>query len=581
MGDIKLENVDIINSINYIQDTPFVINLKVLYYILKCFINNTDLGSNGSTDIIFNMHNESNLFSDYKKNGNLAKMNEILRHNSIYNFTISNLSAALLLRNNIFYHPIFIDWRGRLYTSNSLLSFQSNQFTRSLISFSNGQKLNDLGVKALKIYIANCYGLDKKSYNFRLNWIEDNLNRILDIDNNMWLEAKEQTLFLASALELKGYYDNPETFISTLPIYLDATCNGLQHLASMTNDFNLAKFVNILESSRNEEPQDLYSSMIRNIQDKLDNIIISDSSYSNLDQLNLTREFIKRGIMTIPYGVTIRGIKDQLISDFFTKSNDKIKYTVTGTSQTINKVSALYKLNNKKHLKNQDNYDNFRLSGSEIMKLAKIIHSTLYDTYPSLTLLVQYLKSMNSLLMKLNLNIGIFWKTPSGLILEQKYMEMKSDTITVSILGKRKSFNLSKSTNKISLKRQNSAIVPNLIHSLDAANISLLIKSLLAEDKKMNLVSIHDCFASDANNIDLLHFNIRAAFLRIYQNNNFINDFHKFIIDYLINLGVYVFDNETKILLGNRKIIDIPKKPDFNQSFNLNYNLMKSQYFVN
>ena len=581
MGDIKLENVDIINSINYIQDTPFVINLKVLYYILKCFINNTDLGSNGSTDIIFNMHNESNLFSDYKKNGNLAKMNEILRHNSIYNFTISNLSAALLLRNNIFYHPIFIDWRGRLYTSNSLLSFQSNQFTRSLISFSNGQKLNDLGVKALKIYIANCYGLDKKSYNFRLNWIEDNLNRILDIDNNMWLEAKEQTLFLASALELKGYYDNPETFISTLPIYLDATCNGLQHLASMTNDFNLAKFVNILESSKNEEPQDLYSSMIRNIQDKLDNIIISDSSYSNLDQLNLTREFIKRGIMTIPYGVTIRGIKDQLISDFFTKSNDKIKYTVTGTSQTINKVSALYKLNNKKHLKNQDNYDNFRLSGSEIMKLAKIIHSTLYDTYPSLTLLVQYLKSMNSLLMKLNLNIGIFWKTPSGLILEQKYMEMKSDTITVSILGKRKSFNLSKSTNKISLKRQNSAIVPNLIHSLDAANISLLIKSLLAEDKKMNLVSIHDCFASDANNIDLLHFNIRAAFLRIYQNNNFINDFHKFIIDYLINLGVYVFDNETKILLGNRKIIDIPKKPDFNQSFNLNYNLMKSQYFVN
>ena len=581
MGDIKLENVDIINSINYIQDTPFVINLKVLYYILKCFINNTDLGSKGSTDIIFNMHNESNLFSDYKKDGNLAKMNEILRHNSIYNFTISNLSAALLLRNNIFYHPIFIDWRGRLYTSNSLLSFQSNQFTRSLITFSKGQKLNDLGVKALKIYIANCYGLDKKSYNFRLNWIEDNLNRILDIDNNMWLEAKEQTLFLASALELKGYYDNPETFISTLPIYLDATCNGLQHLASMTNDFNLAKFVNILESSKNEEPQDLYSSMIRNIQDKLDNIIISDSSYSNLDQLNLTREFIKRGIMTIPYGVTIRGIKDQLISDFFTKSNDKIKYTVTGTSQTINKVSALYKLNNKKHLKNQDNYDNFRLSGSEIMKLAKIIHSTLYDTYPSLTLLVQYLKSMNSLLMKLNLNIGIFWKTPSGLILEQKYMEMKSDTITVSILGKRKSFNLSKSTNKISLKRQNSAIVPNLIHSLDAANISLLIKSLLAEDKKMNLVSIHDCFASDANNIDLLHFNIRAAFLRIYQNNNFINDFHKFIIDYLINLGVYVFDNETKILLGNRKIIDIPKKPDFNQSFNLNYNLMKSQYFVN
>ena len=76
------------------------------------------------------------------------------------------------------------------------------------------------------------------------------------------MEAKEKFLFLAAALELKGYYDNPKTFISRLPIYLDATCSGLQHLASMTNDLNLAKYVNILESSQDQDPKDVYALMV-------------------------------------------------------------------------------------------------------------------------------------------------------------------------------------------------------------------------------------------------------------------------------------------------------------------------------
>ena len=52
--------------------------------------------------------------------------------------------------------------------------------------------------------------------------------------------------------------------------------------------------------------------------------------------------------MTIPYGVTIRGIKEQLISDFFIKTNETHKYTLTHTSQAIQKVSNLYKLRNNK-----------------------------------------------------------------------------------------------------------------------------------------------------------------------------------------------------------------------------------------
>lgn len=64
---------------------------------------------------------------------------------------------------------MFIDWRGRMYTYTKNLSFQSNEFARSMIMFKEGSKLNSQGLESLKIYIANCYGLDKLKYTDRLN----------------------------------------------------------------------------------------------------------------------------------------------------------------------------------------------------------------------------------------------------------------------------------------------------------------------------------------------------------------------------------------------------------------------------
>ena len=115
---------------------------------------------------------------------------------------------------------------------------------------------------------------------------------------------------------------------------------------------------------------------------------------------------------------------------------------------------------------------------------------------------------------------------------------------------------------------------------MDAANISLLVNSLIEDNKKLNLVTIHDCFATDANHVEFINLKVRAAFLQLYQNQTFINDFHNFIINHLINLGINIIDNN-KIELSNKKIIDIPIKPDFSNSLDLKYNLFNSPYFIN
>jgi len=91
--------------------------------------------------------------------------------------------------------------------------------------------------------------------------------------------------------------------------------------------------------------------------------------------------------MTIPYGSTVRGISNQLKSDFFEyigKIDNKVAYKIV--DETYKNTSAELYLNN-----------------SEIHCLATIIHDILYDTFPILKELVSYLKDMNKTLKDLNL----------------------------------------------------------------------------------------------------------------------------------------------------------------------------------
>jgi DNA-directed RNA polymerase len=68
----------------------------------------------------------------------------------------------------------------------------------------------------------------------------------------------------------------------------------------------------------------------------------------------------------------------------------------------------------------------------------------------------------------------------------------------------------SKKLDKLSIKR---SLMPNLIHSLDATNIQLLINKL---NKDQLIYTIHDCFASLPNKMINLEEKVKEAFLEIY-----------------------------------------------------------------
>jgi DNA-directed RNA polymerase, mitochondrial len=330
----------------------------------------------------------------------------------------------------------------------------------------------------------------------------------------------------------------------------------------MISDVNLAKYVNVLRSTKDDLPQDVYSFMVTKVNIKIKELIKKDGYFSKLEYINIIRKFIKRAIMTIPYGATVRGIVNQIKTEFF--------HIVV-----VEKGKPLYGLIDNKY----DKYNyGFHLNYKEINALGKILHDILYETFDSLTLLVKYFKDMNKQLKKLNLNP--IWLTPGGLIIEQRYVFKKEKELTSTILGKRKSVTLRiPIKDKINLKKQNEGIVPNIVHSFDASNISLLIKELLKNKHNINILTIHDCFACLGNDVELMSFNVKLAFSMLYSNKSFVNNYHDFIIDYITKNNHYVVNN--LVYFNDKKVATLPNSPCFKDFKDFKDNILGSQYFIN
>ncbi|KAI9493363.1 hypothetical protein BDB00DRAFT_763857, partial [Zychaea mexicana] len=95
--------------------------------------------------------------------------------------------------------------------------------------------------------------------------------------------------------------------------------------------------------------------------------------------------------------------------------------------------------------------------------------------------------------------------TPSGLLISQKYVKFTSVTLSTKVLGKTKKI-LVKSPikEKINKIKQVNAFIPNFVHSMDGSHVALLIKEILSKEKNINILTVHDCFATNANDVYIL-----------------------------------------------------------------------------
>jgi DNA-directed RNA polymerase len=84
----------------------------------------------------------------------------------------------------------------------------------------------------------------------------------------------------------------------------------------MLHDINLATHVNLLTKKENDKVNDLYQSMVSPINNEVNSLGKTNPLYSKLKNIMLTRDILKRSIMTQVYSVTVNGISKQLIKHF-------------------------------------------------------------------------------------------------------------------------------------------------------------------------------------------------------------------------------------------------------------------------
>ena len=98
----------------------------------------------------------------------------------------------------------------------------------------------------LLIDVANNYGLDKLSWNERIDWTKSNLNDL----ENLADKADAPCMYRCAVKALRDHYAG---IPSGYGIHLDATASGTQWLSIITGDRSGASLCNVLNTGKRED----------------------------------------------------------------------------------------------------------------------------------------------------------------------------------------------------------------------------------------------------------------------------------------------------------------------------------------
>ena len=258
---------------------------------------------------------------------------------------------------------------------------------------------------------------------------------------------------------------------------MDGVCNGMQLLSLLGRDELGAEKTNCRAINKRF---DLYSEVAEEVM----NIIKSDRKdvevaeewFTKLNNnKSLQRKTVKRAVMTTPYGVTTRGIQEQLIND---RHCSDLQSSRASASQYMTSCiqQAMSKVNGK---------------AVDIMAWFQEVAEVLAEK-----------------------NNVIQWNTPMGLKVTQSYYKHERKRVS-TVLGDVVLW-VENEEMGMDVKKNKLAIAPNIIHSLDASMLQLTVLKM-AELSDISFVMIHDSYGCHAADTESLHANLRDAAYEIFS----------------------------------------------------------------
>lgn len=144
---------------------------------------------------------------------------------------------------------------------------------------------------------------------------------------------------------------------------------------------------------------------------------------------------------------------------------------------------------------------------------------------------------------------------------------------------------------KMDKNKQILALMPNLVHSLDATALILLYNSFyksINENNHVNFYSVHDCYGVTAKHVESLIELLRTVYIDLYLNKSYIEKFDEDIIMSIVlaygeDNCTFYRTNRVLEIKGHGKI-QLPDISKFLQKTNkdISYEkLSKAIYFIN
>ena len=502
----------ILQTLNKLNNTGWRINRPVFEVYKQC------------------MHSDKNPFKFTKEIDPVKRASLIIEAEAIQRLAEKNLDKA-------FYHLYNLDFRGRIYPNTAFLHEQSSDNAKGVLLLDEPVVLGEEGYYWLCVHTANVWGNDKISLDDRVQWVQDNLEDILDyayrpMENIKWMEADKPFSFLAACNEIRmisEWTSEVEDFPSCLPIYIDGSNNGVQHLVAMSLDDEVAPLVNLVPS---EVPGDVYmfiadkvwsglasmqnlleKEVLDKFQEVFDTAVRLQKEYfsapdkserkavafqqaqawrnqnrslreklfpvywMNITSKKIQRKTVKRNVMTLGYGGTSYGMGQQVIED----TRDISPY-----------------LRDKEHL------------------WGALLGSLVYNTcYAELKGPARLLRMFQRLAERANdQKVHLSWVSPiTGFPVVQAYRKPTS---------KRTELKYGEDVLKVQLQvweettinesKQKTGAAPNVVHSLDAVHLTMCV-----HDAPYSVTVVHDSFGCHAGNMGHMFYHVREKFVELYQ----------------------------------------------------------------
>lgn len=390
----------------------------------------------------------------------------------------------------------FMDFRGRKYVQSTGVSPQGSDMQKALLEFAEGKPLLTKEAKDwFLITGANRWGYDKETLPDRVKWAHDHHQQIMGfasdpIAHSDWKDADKPLQFLAWCFEYAEWQVLKDKFLSRISVGMDGSCNGLQNFSAMLRDEIGGLATNLVPAPK---PNDIYSMVAVRTATLLLLAPEDAAGYrSKWIAHGLTRDLVKRSVMTLPYGSRQSSCADFIAGDYLAKR----------------RFPELAK----------PEY------GPASRYLAKFVWSAIGDVVVKAREAMVWLQKATSVILK-GTSSDIQWVTPSGFRVVQTYWEADETRIRTH-LGGPVSIMVKRETDRPDKNRHRNGIAPNFVHSLDACHLTLTTNACAARGIEA-FHMVHDDFGTHAADAQAMYEAIRTEFVGMYEAVDPLAEFHE------------------------------------------------------